>query len=146
MRIMRSELRRIIREEVSRALREGLDDKWQIEATGEDGKPVTLTLTLRELLEWTNANVDEEDVPPETLGKPLDWSGVSAEERAREMEKVGTVDLQHPILVLVRPNGSQSILDGNHRLHRAKMLGVETVPVKRFSLTDLPPAWQKILE
>jgi len=103
---------------------------WQ--ANGE-------TITLRELCAVI------EEVPIRKISieqledKLLYWDNDSV-----EIEKIENVDLSYPIIVLMRDAKVERIVDGNHRIHKAKQKEYHEIDAKIIDLHDLPNRYRKV--
>jgi len=110
----------------------GLDTKWQ----SEDG---SVTITLQELLNDIKT-VPVKKIEIEKLKKRLlNWSN-----DPKEWEKVKSVDMTYPPIVLMDGSEVDMIVDGNHRVQKAIQLGYETIDAKLISLNDLPEKYKLV--
>jgi dCMP deaminase len=104
----------------------------------------TDTITLQDILELTK-HIKQINLPitDKLTNKLLHWDG-----NPEEMERINqvTVSKQFPILVILDEQGQiYSILDGNHRLHKAIQSRAETIPAKLIKPSDLSDKAKKIL-
>jgi hypothetical protein len=110
----------------------GLDTKWQ----SEDG---SVTITLQQLLD------DIKTVPVKKIeiGKLkkrlLNWGN-----NPEEWEKVKSVDMTYPPIILMNGNQVDMIVDGNHRVQKAIQMGYNTIDAKLISLNNLPNKYKKV--
>ena len=110
----------------------GLDTKWQ----SEDG---SVTITLQELLNDIKT-VPVKKIEIEKLKKRLlNWSN-----DPKEWEKVKSVDMTYPPIILMDGSEVDMIVDGNHRVQKAIQLGYETIDAKLISLNDLPEKYKLV--
>jgi len=110
----------------------GLDTKWQ----SEDG---SVTITLQELLNDIKT-VSVKKIEIEKLKKRLlNWRN-----DPKEWEKVKSVDMTYPPIILMDGSEVNMIVDGNHRVQKAIQLGYETIDAKLISLDDLPEKYKLV--
>jgi hypothetical protein len=104
----------------------------------------TEKITLQDILELTN-HIKQINLPinDNLKSKLIHWDGNS-----EEIERINQVIVskQFPILIIVDEQGQiQSILDGNHRLHRAIKAQAKTIPAKLIKPSDLNDKAKRIL-
>lgn len=101
-------------------------------------------ITLQDILKLTK-HIKQINLPitNKLKSKLLHWDGDSKEiQRINEVK----VSKQFPILVLVDEKGQiESILDGNHRLHKAIQSKAKTIPAKLIKPSDLNDKANRIL-
>jgi hypothetical protein len=122
---MKNLIRRIIKEELN-------NTSWET----EDGK-----VTLTDLLDATK-DIPVKNIPLEKL-KPflLKWDGDE-----KELIRVDKVDLTYPILVFVKGNKFLTIIDGNHRVHKAIKQGEKEIKGKLIQIDELPEDIRKVFK
>ena len=110
----------------------GLDTKWQ----SEDG---SVTITLQQLLDDIKT-VPVKKIEIEKLKKRLlNWS-----DDPKEWDKVKSVDMTYPPIILMDGNEVDMIIDGNHRVQKAIQLGYDTIDAKLISLNNLPDEYKQV--
>jgi hypothetical protein len=103
------------------------------ETSWSDG---TEKITLQDILELTK-HIKQINLPinDNLKSKLIHWDG-----NPEEIERINqvTVSNQFPILIIVDEQGQiKSILDGNHRLHKAIQSQAKTIPAKLIKPSDL---------
>ena len=130
MRIIESRLRRIIRSVIA----ESLDGtRWG----GESGEKIT----LRDVLEYFKVN---NIMPKEFDTQDLFYKLSGGKEVLNIIEKGGeesnkrveAASLDYPVIVVMRDRDIDYVLDGNHRLQKAKNDGIEFIKVCVLDLDD----------
>jgi len=110
----------------------GVDTKWQ----SEDG---SVTITLQQLLDDIKT-VPVKKIEIEKLKKRLlNWS-----DDPKEWDKVKSVDMTYPPIILMDGNEVDMIIDGNHRVQKAIQLGYDTIDAKLISLNNLPDEYKQV--
>jgi hypothetical protein len=110
----------------------GLDTKWQ----SEDG---SVTITLQQLLNDIKT-VPVKKIEIEKLKKRLlNWGN-----NPEEWDKVKSVDMTYPPIILMNGNQVDMIVDGNHRVQKAIQMGYNTIDAKLISLNNLPNKYKKV--
>ena len=110
----------------------GLNTKWQ----SEDG---SVTITLQQLLNDIKT-VPVKKIEIEKLKKRLlNWGN-----NPEEWEKVKSVDMTYPPIILMNGNQVDMIVDGNHRVQKAIQMGYNTIDAKLISLNNLPNKYKKV--
>lgn len=141
MRITESKLRRIIRSVIV----ESLDGtSW---GGGESGEKIT----LRDVLEYFKAN---NIMPKEFDTQSLFYKLSGGKEVLNIIEKGGeesnrrveASSLEYPVIVVMRDGDIKYVLDGNHRLQKAKNNDVESIQVYVLDLDDprIPELYRKM--
>jgi hypothetical protein len=103
--------------------------------SSEDG----VTITLDQLLADTQS-VSVKKINVEKLAeKVLNWN-----DDPREWEKVKSVDLSYPPIVLMSGSDVTRIIDGNHRVQKVIQLGYKEIDAKLISLDKLPIEYEKV--
>lgn len=121
---------------VCTAERLGMNSEQHTEWHSRDG---SVTITLNELLNCARA-VSVTSMPLDALQEcVLDWQG-DPEEWAR----VNSVDMRDPILVLVVDGCVERIIDGNHRVQRARQLGWHEIRARAIELKRLPREYTQV--
>jgi hypothetical protein len=109
----------------------GKDTAW----TAEDGT----TITLDQLLADTKS-VPVKKISIEQLKKRLlNWK-----DDPQEWERVKSVDMTYPPIVLMSGSEVDMIIDGNHRIQKAIQLGYEEIDAKLISLDKLSAEYEKV--
>ena len=103
----------------------------------------TDTITLQDILELTK-HIKQINLPinDNLKSKLIHWDG-----NPEEIERINqvTVSTQFPILIIVDEQGQiKSILDGNHRLHKAIQSQAKTIPAKLIKPSDLSDKARKV--
>lgn len=121
---MKNLIKKIIKEELN-------NTSWET----EDGK-----VTLTQLLDATK-DIPVENIPLEKL-KPflLKWDD------KKELIRIDKVDLTYPILVFVKGNKFLTIIDGNHRVHKAIQQGEKEIKGKLIEIDKLPERIRKVFK
>jgi hypothetical protein len=101
------------------------------------------TITLQDILELTK-HIKQINLPinDNLKSKLIHWDG-----NPEEIERINqvTVSNQFPILIIVDEQGQiKSILDGNHRLHKAIRSQAKIIPAKLIKPSDLNDKAKKI--
>ena len=131
MRITESRLRKTIRSVIA----ESLDGtSWE---GGESGEKIT----LRDVLEYFKANnIMPKEFDTQSLfyklsgGKEiLNIIEKGGEESSRRVE---AASLEYPVIVVMRDGDIKYVLDGNHRLQKAKNNDVESIQAYILNLDD----------
>lgn len=109
---------------------------WQ--DTTEDGR--TIKITLNDVLAFSK------DTPVSELNvKDLESIALHKDKTDEEtLKNVQKANLDYPILVLNKPGGKKSILDGHHRLQKAIVNKIPKIKAKVMNLSDMPEDWQII--
>jgi len=110
------------------------------ETSWSDG---TEKITLQDILELTK-HIKQINLPinDNLKSKLIHWEG-----NPEEIERINqvTVSTQFPILIIVDEQGQiKSILDGNHRLHKAIQSQAKTIPAKLIKPSDLSDKAKRI--
>jgi hypothetical protein len=97
-------------------------------------------ITLMDLLNATE-DIPVSKVSVNKLKKHLlTWNGDK-----EEIEKIEKSDLQYPILIFVKDDGSFiTIIDGHHRAHKAVRNKLETIKAKEIPINSLPKNIRKV--
>ena len=108
----------------------GLDTEWLCENSGA-------RVSLRELLEYTQS-IPAQKTAIDTL-KPrlLNWP-----KKSREWQRVRSVDISCPDIVLKHGTTVYRIIDGHHRIHKALLLGWNSIDAKLVSSHTLPQRYR----
>ena len=114
-------------------------DNWaetSWEDTTKDGKLVKVTLS--DLLTFS------EDVPVSELNvKDLESIALHKNKTDEEtLKNIQKANLEYPILVLNKPSGKKSILDGHHRLQKAIVNKIPKIKAKVLNISDMPEDWR----
>ena len=132
-------LYRKLMKEMSRPVCENMHgDNWaetSWQDTTEDGKLVKVTLS--DLLAFS------EDIPVSELNVH-DLESIALHRNKTEEETLKNIqkaNLEYPILVLIKPNGKKSILDGHHRLQKAIVNRIPKIKAKVLRLVEMPEDW-----
>ena len=103
--------------------------------SSEDG----VTITLDQLLADTRL-VSVKKINVEKLTKRLlNWSN-----DPKEWERVKSVDITYPPIVLMSGSEIDTIIDGNHRIQKMIQLGYKEIDAKLISLDELPAGYEKV--
>jgi pterin-4a-carbinolamine dehydratase len=110
------------------------------ETSWSDG---TEKITLQDILDLTK-HIKQINLPinDNLKSKLIHWDG-----NPEEIERINqvTVSTQFPILIIVDEQGQiKSILDGNHRLHKAIRSQAKTIPAKLINPSDLSDKAKRI--
>ena len=130
MKITENELRRLIK----RVLVESLDGtSWQ----SEEGSKIT----LRDVLDYFQSN----NIMPKTFNTEKLFYKISGNKEVLNIVKKGgeeserrvkNASLEYPIIIVMRDREIKYVLDGNHRLQKAKNEDVRCVKVYVLDLDD----------
>ena len=130
MKITENELRRLIK----RVLVESLDGtSWQ----SEEGSKIT----LRDVLDYFRSN----NIMPKKFNTEKLFYKISGNKEVLNIVKKGgkeserrvkNASLEYPIIIVMRDREIKYVLDGNHRLQKAKNEGVRCVKVYVLDLDD----------
>jgi hypothetical protein len=115
-------------------------DEGGSETSWSDGNE---KITLQDILELTK-HIKQINLPinDNLKSKLIHWDG-----NPEEIERINqvTVSTQFPILIIVDEQGQiKSILDGNHRLHKAIQSQAKTIPAKLIKPSDLSDKAKRI--
>ena len=132
MRITESRLRSITRSVISESL-----DGTSWEGGVESGEKITLC----DVLDYFEVN---NIVPKEFYTLDLFYKLSDGKEVLYIIEKGGedsnrrvkAASLEYPVIVVMRDRNIEYVLDGNHRLQKAKDLGIEFIKVSVLDLDD----------
>lgn len=112
------------------------ETSWESTSWTKDGK----TVTIKQILDLTK-NVSVEEIPIDDDFKNL------MIKHTIDKNRVKNADLSKPILLLVDDRGKiLSILDGNHRAHKAIETGQKNILGKKINVNKLPPEIQDVLK
>jgi len=97
------------------------------------------TITLSQLLAHTST------VPLRTVSiHILEPALISWPCGSKEWQQVAKVNLAYPPIILAHTTGTVTIIDGHHRIHKARQLGYTTIAVKSITLCQLPAVYSKV--
>ena len=112
------------------------ETSWQ--DTTEGGK--TIKVTISDMFKFS------EDVPVTELNV-ADLESLALHKTKTDKETLANIqkaNLGYPILILNKPNGKRSILDGHHRLQKAIVNKIPKIKAKVLNFSDMPEDWQTI--
>jgi len=109
------------------------DTSWE----DDDGK-----ITIEDVLDYIGDNLV--DIPISYLKKVLK---TQLDKVTKEDDRIMRADLQYPIIVVKKDGYISYVLDGNHRLQKAIIIGVKYIKAKVLDMNnpDTPEEFKRLL-
>ena len=116
-------------------------DKWAGTSWTDTKDGKELTVTLHQLLDYSS-KLPTKEMDTYKLKDISLHTGKTDPEILKNIEKA---NLNFPILIIKKLDGSINVIDGNHRLQKAINNNLPKIKAKLINVKDLPKDWQWIL-